>query len=159
MEFDLKQNGYKLISGKTITAENIHEADAGDIIELVNMPVSAYDHLRLRANIHQLSNVVSSHITNTNIIFEEIKKMLTVDLSNGEPKTLPIGLAVKEMYTRESGKRKRMRLYRALYENRLMIIILGAIVILGATYYWKQTWFLTALIPFVISIVKDILRK
>lgn len=156
---NLSKYGYTLPSGKVIDVSNFHDAGTEDILQLAAMPVSVYDHLRLSVGLHQFENVVSMHITQTENMFNEIKEMLAVDLINGDVKKTTIGKAFTEMYERERGQRYRHELWRAIKKNKVLIISISSVMVLTTTYYLNQIWVLTVLIPFIWSIIKDVLKK
>lgn len=155
----LSKNGYILSSGKVIDASNFHDANTDDILELAAMSVSAYDHLRLRTGLHQFENVISTHITQTENMLNEIKEMLTVDLINGDVKKMTIGKAFTEMYERERGHRSRYELWLAVKKNKVLLISTGSIMVISIVYYFKQIWVLTVLVPFLWALIKDIIKK
>lgn len=158
VKFDVSKNAYTLPGGRLVDASS--ELTVEEIRQLIEVPATAYDLLRLRTVVHELGNAVAAHITTTNETYEEIKSMLTVDLSNGKPRDpLPIGKAFQEMYDRERGRRDRLLLWEGIKRNKYFIIATLALTIIGISYYFNQQWILTALIPFLISLIKDLIKK
>ena len=157
-KYDINKNGYKLPNGRTITSSD--DLTVEEVKELVGVKATAYDLLRLRTMQHELANAVSAHISMTELMFEDIKGMLMVDLSNGVHRgKIPLGEAFKEMYDREKGHRNRLMLVDGIKRNKYFIISIVCLAIIITSYHYDNNWFLTALIPFFISLLKDLIKK
>lgn len=157
-KFDISKNAYRLPNGRMVTSSDDLSTD--EIKELVELNATAYDLLRLRSMQHELANAVSTHITTTELMFADIKEMLLVDLSNGTPRErVSLGQAFKEMYDREKSHRYRILLWDGIKKNRFLIATVGAIIVIGLAYYFDKDWILATLIPFLISMIKDIFTK
>lgn len=157
--YNPKENNYTLPSGKIIDASNLDSLSTSEVVELCAISPSVYEHLKFRERFHNLENAVSSYVGEVRYSFDEIKSMLMVDLSNGDPHKMSLGKAFEEMYHRETGRRHRQQLWLSIKRNKLMLVIIGSSLVLGATYYFNKTWLLTVLIPFLFSLIKDIFKK
>ena len=157
-KYDINKNGYRLPNGRVIVSSD--DLTTEEIKELVEVNATAYDLLRLRTMQHELANAVSAHISSTELMFSDIKDMLQVDLSNGVNRaSIPLGQAFKEMYDREKGHRNRLMLVDGVKRNKYFIISIVCLAIIITSYHYDNNWFLTALIPFFISLLKDLIKK
>ncbi|MFA5803656.1 MAG: hypothetical protein WC879_03340 [Melioribacteraceae bacterium] len=159
-KFDLAAGGYKLeCSGKIVTPSNVEELNPDEIQELAETLPSGWDFLMLRKKLHVVENSISAYITNADSMFLEIKDALTVTVKNGTEQTMSIGKVVAGMYEREAAHRKRILLITALKLNKVSIIIFATVVFLGLTFILRNDWFLSGLIPVVITIIKELISK
>lgn len=155
---DTKHNAYKLKSGRFASSINIEDLQPEEIKELLDMPVSAWEQLMMRKNIHTLTDAIAAHFGQTELMFDEIKRSLMVRIKNGEEKEVPIAQVVAEIYAQHSGLRKRDRLFKAISENKILILFVMLSALICFSMITKIDWLLPLIIPIVVLIIKLLVK-